>query len=181
MIRLGTVIVTSVAVTSIVFTSFVSTPLRLVWNASASVPIGFYDLDPPRELAVGDLVAVMPDKPLVDWMVERGYIGRSVPLMKRVAALPGQQVCRTGNAVTVDAVPFGDALDRDKRGRPLPVWRGCRRIADGDVFLMNPDVPDSLDGRYFGPIPVRTIIGEATPLYTDEAGDGRFVWRAATR
>ena len=31
-----------------------------------------------------------------------------------------------------------------------------------------------------GPIAVRTIIGKATPLYTDEDGNGRFVWRAAT-
>jgi type IV secretory pathway protease TraF len=71
----------------------------------------------------------MPDKPLADFMVGRGYIGRGVPLMKRVMGLPGQQVCRTGDAVTVDAVPLGDALDRDRLGRPLPVWQGCRRIA----------------------------------------------------
>ena len=43
---------------------------------------------------------------------------------------------------------------------------------------MNADVRDSLDGRYFGPIPVSAVIGRATPIYTDEAGDGRFVWRA---
>lgn len=181
MTRFGYVMVTYFVTMGVAIASFVPVQPRLVWNASASVPVGFYDLDPPRTLEVGDLVAAMPDKLFADWMVGRGYIGRGVPLMKRVAALPGQQVCRTGNAVTVDAVPFGDALDRDKRGRPLPVWQGCRRIADGDVFLMNPDVPDSLDGRYFGPIAARTIIGKATPLYTDEAGDGRFVWRAATR
>jgi type IV secretory pathway protease TraF len=114
-------------------------------------------------------------------MVGRGYIGRGVPLLKHIAALPGQEVCRTGSAVAVDAVPFGDALDRDTHGRPLPVWQGCRRIADGDIFLMNPSVPDSLDGRYFGPLPARDLIGKATPLYTDEVGDGRFIWRAATR
>jgi type IV secretory pathway protease TraF len=45
---------------------------------------------------------------------------------------------------------------------------------------MNPTVPDSLDGRYFGPLPVASIVARATPLYTDEDGDGRFVWRAAT-
>ena len=103
----------------------------------------------------------MPDEPLADFMVERGYIGRGVPLMKYVAALPGQTICRTGSTVTVDAVPLGDALDRDKRGRELPVWHGWRRIAKGDIFLMNPDVPDSLDGRYFGPISDRTVIGKA--------------------
>ena len=50
----------------------------------------------------------------------------------------------------------------------------------GDVFLMNPGVPDSLDGRYFGPLPASSIIGRAVPLWTDEGDDGRFVWRAAT-
>lgn len=48
---------------------------------------------------------------------------------------------------------MGDALDRDRIGRALPVWQGCRVIADSQLFLMNIDVPDSLDGRYFGPIP----------------------------
>lgn len=181
MTRFGYVMVTYFSVMGVALVSFVPMPVRLVWNASASVPIGLYDLDPPRHLEVGDLVVVTPDKPLADFMVERGYIGRGVPLMKHVMGLPGQQVCRTGSAVTVDVVSLGDALDRDKRGRPLPVWQGCRRIADGDIFVMNPDVPDSLDGRYFGPLPERAVIGKATPLYTDEDGDGRFVWRAATR
>ncbi len=138
MTRFGYVMVTYFSVMGVAIAAFIPTPLRLVWNASASVPIGLYDLDPPRDLAVGDLVGVMPDKPLADWMVERGYIGRGVPLMKRVMGLPGQQVCRMGNAVTVDAMPLGDALDRDRRGRKLPVWQGCRRITDGNIFLMNP-------------------------------------------
>lgn len=180
MTRFGYVMATFFSVMGVAVASFVSLPVKLLWNASASTPIGFYDLEPPGDLKVGDLVAVMPDKPLADFMVGRGYIGRGVPLLKHIAALPGQNVCRTGNAVTVDDVPFGDALDRDKRGRPLPVWQGCQRVADGDVFLMNPSVGDSLDGRYFGPLPERAVIGQATPLYTDEAGDGRFVWRAAT-
>ena len=180
MTRFGYVMATYFATMGMVIASFISLPVKLLWNASASTPIGFYGLEHPGELKVGDLVAVMPDKPLADFMVGRGYIGRGVPLLKHIAALPGQNVCRTGNAVTVDAVPFGDALACDKRGRPLPVWQGCQRIADGNVFLMNPSVPDSLDGRYFGPLSARAVIGKATPLYTDEAGDGRFVWRAAT-
>ena len=181
MTRFGYVMTTYAVTMGVAIAAFVPIAPRLVWNASASAPIGLYDLAPPHPLTVGDLVAAMPDKPLSDFMVERGYIGRDVPLMKRVMGLPGQQVCRIGNAVTVDAVPLGEALDRDRLGRPLPVWQGCRRIADGDIFLMNPDAHDSLDGRYFGPLPTRAVIGKATPLYTDEAGDGRFVWRATAR
>ena len=84
----------------------------------------------------------------------------------------------SANALTRDR---GDALDRDRRGRPLPVWQGCRLVANGELFLMNWQVRDSLDGRYFGPLPATAVIGRATPLYTDEDGDGRFVWRAPTR
>lgn len=181
MSRFGYVMVTYFSVMGIAVASFIPTPLRLVWNASASVPIGLYDLAPTPSLETGDLVALLPDKPLADFMVERGYIGRGVPLLKRVMALPGQEVCRTGLAIEVDHVPLGEALDHDRLGRPLPVWQGCRNIAQGDLFVMNPEVPDSLDGRYFGPIPTRTVIGKATPIYTDEEGDGHFVWRASTR
>ncbi|MCY1665010.1 conjugative transfer signal peptidase TraF [Rhizobium sp. SL86] len=181
MTRFGYIMATYFSVMGVAVASFIPTPLRVVWNASASVPIGLYDLAPTQSLEAGDLVALLPDKPLADFMVERGYIGRGVPLLKRVMALQGQEVCRTGLAITADHVPLGEALEHDRLGRALPVWQGCRKIAQGDLFVMNPEVPDSLDGRYFGPIPARAVIGKATPIYTDEEGDGRFVWRAPTR
>src|SRR3546814_10608346 len=83
-----------------------------------------------------------------------------VPLMKHVAALPGQRVCRNGTAITVDGIAMGDALDHDRRGRPLPIWTGCRLVADGELFLMNWQVRDSLDGRYFGPLPANSVRSE---------------------
>ena len=73
---------------------------------------------------------------------------------------------------------MGVALAQDRIGRPLPVWQGCRRLAASQVFLMNPRVPDSFDGRYFGPLLTSSIVGRAVPLWTDEDGDGRFTWRA---
>ncbi len=147
-----------------------------IWNASASVPVGLYRITSERRLSVADLVAVMPAAQLADFMMQRGYIARGVPLLKRVAALPGQQVCRIGSAITVDSTPLGAALDRDRSGRQLPVWQGCRLIGDGELFLMNGSVQDSFDGRYFGPVAAQSVVGRATPIYTDENGNGRFVW-----
>lgn len=95
--------------------------------------------------------------------------------------LPGQTVCRTGFLITVDRIEMGLALEGDRLGRPLPDWQGCRVIADADIFLMNWEVPDSLDGRYFGTIPSASIIGRAVPFWTDNDGEGRFEWRASTR
>ncbi|HEY9579536.1 MAG TPA: S26 family signal peptidase [Rhizorhapis sp.] len=181
MSRFGYVMTTYVAVMLMVILSVVSFAPKLIWNASASTPIGLYAIGAPGPLEVTDLVAVRPPEPLAAFLSDGGYLPRGVPLMKHVAALPGQRVCRNGTAITVDGIAMGDALDHDRRGRPLPIWTGCRLVADGELFLMNWQVRDSLDGRYFGPLPANSVIGRATPLYTDEDGNGRFVWRAATR
>ncbi len=174
------IVTVAVAFTVIVANGIQTTP-KLLWNASASVPIGFYTVARADRIDILDLVAVMPPEPFASFMVERGYIARDVPLLKRVLGLPGQRVCREGRAITLGGAPLGEARDNDSHGRDLPVWQGCRTIAAGEVFLMNPDVGDSLDGRYFGPFPASAMIGHAIPLFTDEDGDGRFVWRAPMR
>ena len=161
--------------------AFVDSPKLLIWNASASVPIGLYAVQPADDLRVPDLVIVTPPAPLAAFLATRGYLPKGVPLLKRVLALGGQTVCRDGLDVLAYGVPYGHARERDSAGRDLPVWQGCRRIADGELFLMNWDVPDSVDSRYFGPLPRSSVIGRAVPVWTDEAGDGRFIWRAPTR
>jgi conjugative transfer signal peptidase TraF len=143
-------------------------PPWLVWNATASVPIGLYAVDAIIDVQTGDLVVVTPPEPLAGFLADRGYLPRGVPLLKHVAAVAGQTVCRIGRGVTVDANEMGEARERDGRGRSLPVWQGCRVIATGDVFLMNPQSADSLDGRYFGPLPAASIIGRAIPLWVDQ-------------
>lgn len=160
--------------------SFLDITPRLLWNATASAPVGFYMLRPESSYIASDLVAVTPPEPLERFMVERGYIGADVPMLKRIAGLPGQQVCRSRSTITVDGVELGAALEHDRLGRELPNWQGCKTIAQGELFLMNWQVLDSLDGRYFGPLPASSVIGRALPLWTDEEGDGRFKWRAPT-
>lgn len=179
--RAAYVLMAAAASVGMAVAATVPTPLKLIWNVSASIPVGLYSVEPADHLEITDLVAVMPPPPLAAFLIARGYLGEGTPLLKRVMGLPGQDVCRFSDAITVDGVPLGKALRRDRLGRDLPVWQGCQRIAAGDLFLMNPDVSDSLDGRYFGPIPATTVIGRAMPLLTDEAGDGNFIWRAAVR
>lgn len=160
--------------------AFVAAPIlsghapRLIWNASASLPIGLYRLEPPTRLALGDLVAVTPPEPLAQFVTVRGYVGSGVPLLKRVAALPGTQVCREATTITVQGQVFGEARERDRIGRPLPTWQGCQVVGTDEIFLMNRDADDSLDGRYFGPLPLSSVIARIIPLWTDAEDDGRF-------
>lgn len=158
----------------------VSPEQKFIWNASANVPIGLYALNPAGPLHVGDLLAVRPPKSLAIFLDQRRYLPIGVPMLKRVASLPGQRICRHGRVVSIDGKYVAEAQERDRFGRPLPVWQGCRVIADGEVFLLNARW-DSLDGRYFGPISARTIIGRATPLYVETVGDDRYVSFPAAR
>ena len=168
MTRFGFVITTSAATLFVVMTSVFHPAPKLLWNASASVPIGLYAVRSALPLRVGELVVIMPPQPLAQFFAARRDLPLGVPLVKHVLALCGQTVCRDGRAITVDGVTVGEALEHDRLGRALPDWQGCRALAPDEVFVMNVVPPDSLDGRYFGPLPVTTIVGRADPLWTRE-------------
>ncbi|WP_319498724.1 S26 family signal peptidase [uncultured Cohaesibacter sp.] len=181
MMRFAYTVVTFVAVAVVASPFFFSPPLKLVWNVSASAPVGLYLLKEPVGLDITDLVAVRLPERWQSFAVERGYIGNGTLLLKRIVGLPGQMVCRLDGFITVDEVTIGHTREADQQGRLLPKWDGCQMIDQHKIFLMNWQVDDSLDGRYFGPLPANTIIGLARPFWTDEAGDGRFEWRAPTQ
>jgi conjugative transfer signal peptidase TraF len=166
MMRSATLITMSIAIVAQALSMRTKAAPRLLWNASASVPIGFYSVEPIDQLAVTNLVVAMPPNSLAIVFAARGYLPLGVPLIKRILALRGQSVCRNDLAISVDGIEMGMAFAHDRQGRELPVWHGCRAIAQDEVFLMNWDEPASFDGRYFGPIPLHAIIGGAKPLWT---------------
>ena len=181
MMRLSAIAATALSLLAIGGSAALHVTPWLIWNASASTPVGLYLIQPAGRLEVADLLVLRPSEPIADFMAARGYLPLGISLLKRVLALPGQTVCRSGYSIRVDGIDMGVALENDHLGRPMPVWQSCRKLAEGEIFLMNRQVPDSVDGRYFGPFPTTAIIGRAIPLWTDEDGDGRFEWFAPTR
>jgi conjugative transfer signal peptidase TraF len=165
--RLATTLVTAGAVALVTSTTGPATPIY-VWNASKSVPVGLYRLQPAGRLVVTELVAVRPPELLATFLHLHGYLPVGVLMLKRVVALPGQMVCRQGYSISVDAVEMGNAKASDGRGRPLPVWQGCRVVGADELFLMNWQSEDSLDGRYFGFLPKSSVIGKPLPVWTGE-------------
>jgi conjugative transfer signal peptidase TraF len=141
---------------------------RVIWNASASVPVGLYVTAPADAIAHGDLVLVRPPEALAAFLAERGHIAHGVPLLKHVAALPQQVVCAEGYAITVDGEAMAQRRAADRMGRALPTWHGCHQLETGEVFLLNAAEPDSLDGRYFGPLPRTSMIARLRPIWTTE-------------
>lgn len=138
---------------------------RLVWNASASAPIGLYAIDPEASIHAGDMVvARLPER----WRMlaaRRRYLPANVPLVKQVSAVAGDQVCAVGAHVRVNGRPIAERRRADAAGRPLPWWHGCIRLRQGQLFLLMPGSPASFDGRYFGPSEGVQLVGKATLLW----------------
>lgn len=136
----------------------------LVWNASASAPIGLYRMEWDRSPEIGDFVLVDPDESLKKFIAGRGYLPKDIPLLKRVAALEGDEICREGEAIFINETRVADALNFDSRGRKMLSWSGCFTLKLGEVFLLN-DPENSLDGRYFGATELEAVIGVAREVW----------------
>ena len=138
---------------------------RLVWNASASAPVGLYRVAPGRIVVRGDMVIARTPLSVRALAARRHYIPANVPLVKRVAGVTGDRVCAVGLTITVNGRVLATRRARDRLGRPLPWWSGCRTLREGALLLLMADTPDSFDGRYFGPTETADVIGKATALW----------------
>lgn len=169
--RLGTKIVVlatiSIAQVSLLIALDARAPV-VVYNASGSAPLGFYRVEsrPPER---GDTVIVQPSPAIALMIAARGILPLGVPLVKQVAAVAGDEVCRSriegGGVVSINGKVVAETFDNDRDGRPLPAWEGCMTLVDGEVFLLQPH-PYSFDSRYFGPVLRCDILGVARPLWT---------------
>jgi conjugative transfer signal peptidase TraF len=166
MAHAGVLVLTGLGTALAIASSLVDARPILVWNATASVPRGLYRIAPPTALQAGDLALLQPDPASALIYAERGYLPLGLPLVKRVAALAGMRVCEQAGEVAINNRHVADALPIDGQGRPMTPWSGCRAMRDGELFVLNADMPASLDGRYFGPSPASSVIGRAVPLWT---------------
>ena len=138
----------------------------LVWNASASAPIGLYRVLPGTPVR-GDLVLVHTPESVRQLAAARGYLPANVPLVKRIVAQGGDVVCAADDAISINSRIVAERMVRDRLGRPLPSWSGCHLLHSGEAFLLMVGRADSFDSRYFGPIPTAAIIARLVPLWVE--------------
>ncbi|ESQ97724.1 hypothetical protein F753_19270 [Stutzerimonas chloritidismutans AW-1] len=162
---------TACGLAALAWASFVQPDARVVYNASDSVPVGWYHVDPlwrqTDSPLVGSIVLICLPAPLAVFAEQRGYLPAGIPLLKRVGAVAPQEVCVTDGSVRIDGVPVAVALHTDRMGRSLRAWPGCRRLRPGELFLLSTTNPASFDSRYFGPIAASAVLGVAHSLWLE--------------
>jgi conjugative transfer signal peptidase TraF len=137
---------------------------RLVWNATASAPIGLYWVSLEAPVAPGDIVVAWVPVPFQMLAARRHYLPLHVPLVKRVGATAGDEICAVGADIFINGRLAAVRQLRDGRARALPSWSGCRRLRTRQLFLLA-DNPASFDGRYFGVTESSDVIGKARLLW----------------
>ena len=131
----------------------------VVWNASNSVPIGWYFVS-KRQPNLGEIAVIRPPEWIEIYASARGYLPLQIPLLKHVRAIEMSFVCRFGQYVFIDGKLVARAKYLDTKHRVLPVWKGCRTLKSDEVFVLGMH-RDSFDGRYFGPINRTQVLGTA--------------------
>ena len=169
------------------FTVIVVFPAALVvmglrYNDTPSAPLGWYWRRPVPVSgpALGNFVAVCPPA----WVTPRRFPfyepgtgddrcpGGGMPLVKRIAAVPGDTVVETAAGVEVNghALPLSAPMIASPvTGIHLPRVTGRWTLARGEYWLYGPGASGgwarySFDSRYFGPVPRAAIRGVLRPL-----------------
>jgi len=162
----GHILVTLVASAGVLATIFQPRPVSplLVWNPSESAPVGLYAVHRGQALVRGDYVLLAISPCWRDFAAARGYLPPDIPLLKPVAALVGDKVCRVGRRITINDKAVANAHPMDRKHRPMPHWNGCRVLARDEIFILGSH-PASFDSRYFGVISADGILGRAQKLF----------------
>jgi type IV secretory pathway protease TraF len=131
----------------------------VIWNASDSVPIGWY-LVSKRQSRIGEIAVIRLPEWIEIFASMRGYLPMHTPLLKPVRAIENTLVCRFGKYVFIDGKLVARAKNLDTKHRMLPVWKGCRALKFDDIFVLGQH-RDSFDSRYFGTINRAQVLGTA--------------------
>lgn len=141
----------------------------LRFNATASMPRGFYQLVPGQAVVIehGALVSFcLEDATFTPLALERGYLrpgscpGGLQPLLKVVAGLPGDEVGLATDGIRINGQlqPESQAHSQDSSGRPLPpIALRSGRIPPGMALILSSGHPGGFDGRYFGLVPLASL------------------------
>jgi len=163
--RLGLLALAAISAAPAAGTAFVKPPAIFLWNASASAPIGLYEIERRATVRRGDTVIAWAPAPARALASARRYLPATVPLVKPVAAIAGDRVCALGRAILINGRLAAIRRRTDPSGRPMPWWTGCRLLGPGELFLLSGAVPEAFDGRYFGVTAGSLVIGRAGLLW----------------
>ena len=141
-------------------------------NVSSSLPFGIYliknDNSAPQK---GDLVLSCIPSLYASLAFERGYLtsgkchNKIAPVGKYVAATKGDKVETTPDGIYINKklIKNSQTQVKDAQGREMFIQNINRTLKENEILLLN-EKENSFDGRYFGIVDTKLLIGKLEAL-----------------
>ena len=137
----------------------------VILNETPSMAKGAYvRMDDVAKLKRGDIIAMPMNSAARNYLVKKLGYPNDTMLIKRVAGLSGDLVCRHGSVVTINKRTLVAARS-DRQGNHLQAWNGCRTLSTNEVIILG-DHPASFDSRYFGSVSRSELAGNYRAIIT---------------
>ena len=151
--------------------SFTALQQRFVVDATPSMLVGVYEIT-NKPITRGVIVGACVPESYATLAKQRNYVGSAScsnglrPVMKHVAALPGDEIVVGIRGVSVNGESIANTrvLSSDANGQSLPNQRGRHSVGKKQYWLISNTDIGCFDSRYFGP--VSETLGVVEPLIT---------------
>ena len=138
-------------------------PVLLI-NKTDSLPHGIYFIE-LRSPHLGEIAAFRPPNAVKKIYANRPWFNAAAIFLKPINVKSGTRLCWRRQKLTIGRQRI-KLSQSDSAGEALMHPLGCITLQSSEVFPLSFRTARSFDARYFGPIPVRSIIGTAHPLLT---------------
>ncbi len=138
---------------------------HVTYSATASMPRGFYLVVPTKKIMRYDIVEFVPPSKILNFVRDLHWIPESGLMIKYVFAIPGDDVCVRNEAVWINGKKIGKVYRSYAFEKLLPQTKICGKLSDDQYLLLSTNKEHSFDGRYFGAISSRNILGHAVPIF----------------
>lgn len=149
-----------------IITYFAEQNGQLFFNLSPGEAKGLYMLVPlsDKTLSLGEKVLLnVPNEAQKFFPVNQPL---EMPLLKTVAGLPGDRYLVSNTSIYVNGRYLGAVYNADQDGKALPQKRGAFVVKEGSFLPVATKTDKSIDGRYFGDVPIAAVWGKAIPILT---------------
>lgn len=135
-------------------------------NTSNSFPTGVWKIVEKKEYKLGDIVAFCPvSSPTIQLARKYSYLSWSVvcdsnvsPMIKAIAGFSGDKAIVRENYISINDITT-EFIEIDPLGRKLTLTKSL--LVPPLYFWAFSKGVYGFDSRYFGPVPMKSIIGKA--------------------
>ena len=138
---------------------------HISYSATTSMPKGFYLIAPTSKISHNDIIEFIPRPEILEFIKEKKWIPKSGRILKYVFATPGDHVCIKNQKIWINGKKIARIYESYDENKLLPQTKICGKLKSDQYLPLSTMIDRSFDGRYFGAVSSKEILGRAIPIF----------------